>query len=929
MHIYHSQTDKIVTWKPPLRFEGYTTVTCNRQRCTTCKYINSSQYTYSYTTRKKYLTCTKARQGNCRTSGIVYAISCKKCDGCIYVGITTRDLSTRFMEHRNSVTKMKNTHLPLYDHFISNNHTSEDMLIQIIYKTDKMTKEDIQQDLLEHELLWTKILNTAYPFGCNDSIKGYGNISEEQNYERKRNHPYFTYPCPRKPRSHGIRKRNKRNSQIDVNAVDTAYSTLTDDTVGIRVLYTYLRTLPKQTLRKLMTVAMNNKDKLGHMRLLTVYYVVAASIRNKHTTPDRPSPYRWCVDFPNKGMEFVNLETILKDRTLKRTLPAAPPRDISITFKYSKPSKLTLCNYNKVLRDLTREKLQSQLKETCDCATNTYTYGPLKHVLTGNLEIIQNQQLKKIFANGSKYRPAMPINWNDNDKAIEDSLKTLIKWLSRQTRYAERHFQPFYNRFMFLYNSRKSNMIRREEIFDYDKIDKIALAKLHERYVITVVDKAPNNLVIMCKKLFLITLCKELGINHETWQVAGNDVYTPIYRDVQLILDPQIKYAKKCNIAVNIEKLTLASIYPIPKLHKNPYKFRFIASSRKSAMKPVSELLDLILGFIKIHFRNINRKIAQRTGINPWWSIDSTYDFLDICNRIQTRNINNKHLFTGDFSDMFTSCKHETMRKNLCSVIEICFRNSCCTYLKLYNGKLTYTNDSTNKQLFRKEDIYELIDFILDNNYVSYAGFTFKQIKGVPMGLPSAPKMIDLTMAYCEYRYMSNSTNATFARAIGNYTCRYVDDFFSCTNIDIQDILTDIYPTELTLNKTSLPNNTNFLDTTIQLANNKLLLSVYNKTDDFPFPVIKYNHPKSNVHSSTGYNTLYGEVLRFARICNTYESFLKRCRLLFHDFMKMNYEEHRIIITLFKFAKLNANLIVKFNLVDHIDILRFVSTLRE
>ena len=70
-----------------------------------------------------------------------------------------------------------------------------------------------------------------------------------------------------------------------------------------------------------------------------------------------------------------------------------------------------------------------------------------------------------------------------------------------------------------------------------DRIDRNYLNTLHEKYVITVVDKAPNNLIVMCKKLFLITLCKELGININTNIFNGNDIYKPVNIPVTEILE--------------------------------------------------------------------------------------------------------------------------------------------------------------------------------------------------------------------------------------------------------------------------------------------------------------------------------------------------------------------------------------------------------
>ena len=47
------------------------------------------------------------------------------------------------------------------------------------------------------------------------------------------------------------------------------------------------------------------------------------------------------------------------------------------------------------------------------------------------------------------------------------------------------------------------------------------------------------------------------------------------------------------------EELDLPYIYWIPKMRKNPYKYRFIAGSSKCSTKPLSILLTKLLAHIK------------------------------------------------------------------------------------------------------------------------------------------------------------------------------------------------------------------------------------------------------------------------------------------------------------------------------------------
>ena len=816
-------------------------------------------------------------------------------------------------------------HLPIYKHFCNNNHTQEDMMIQILYQSNFTNKNEITQDLSNMELTWTKILNTAYPFGCNDQVKGYGNRTEEQNFELQQHHPYFQYPCQRRYRSHGIPKRSKRKSQISINAINDAWKRFCSATQhSVRSNYTYLRSLPKHVLKALLSKALSNKKELSHDRLLTLYYTIATTIPKTNSSNDRQQTYRWKVGFPNKGMELIHLETILKDRKLLRTLPRKPSKPISITFTYQTPNKLRLCNYTQTLRRLTLQKLQQIIQTPCTCNESKYLYPPLNHVVTGDLNIITNTNLRIIFEKGAKYRSKPPISWTDNDNEIEQSLQQLLNWLTKDLDTTLPQLQSFYTRFHQIYNHRKEVAKQELSTYQHDNISWHDLKKLQQTYIITVVDKAPNNLILMCKKLFMETICQELGINTNTWEIVGNTVYTPVTECTDDIVKKHIRLSNMFGIKLDTDKIGLSSIYPIPKLHKNPYKFRFIASSRNSSIKPLSIILDKILGHIKTHFKNYCLKIKERTGINPWWSLESTYDFLNLCHSIQRKPTQNYTIYSGDFSEMFTSISHSTLKHNLYFIIGVCFNNKGYKFISIKGNQVSYSNtESKNTLSFTKEDICQMIEIILDNNYVTFANYITKQTKGVPMGSSCAPKMIDLAMAYHEYKFMTDPSNKELALELTDNTGRYVDDFFGYSKHDISAIATTIYPRELKLNKTSTDYHTHFLDTTVLVVNQKLVIQVYNKTDDFPFSVIKYSHSASNVHSALGYNTLYGEVLRFARICNDTKAFQDRCRAIYHEFMKLGYEQHKILITIFKCFHRNTKLMIRHNIFGETDIVRF------
>ena len=73
----------------------------------------------------------------------------------------------------------------------------------------------------------------------------------------------------------------------------------------------------------------------------------------------------------------------------------------------------------------------------------------------------------------------------------------------------------------------------------------------------------------------------------------------------------------------------LPSLYWIQKLHKDPYKHRFIAGSAKCSTKPLSKLLTTILTTVKDGLKNYCDKIYSRSGINQMWILKNSKELLE------------------------------------------------------------------------------------------------------------------------------------------------------------------------------------------------------------------------------------------------------------------------------------------------------------
>ena len=81
-------------------------------------------------------------------------------------------------------------------------------------------------------------------------------------------------------------------------------------------------------------------------------------------------------------------------------------------------------------------------------------------------------------------------------------------------------------------------------------------------------------------------------------------------------------------ISENQEKLP--TLYWLPKLHKRPYKSRFIANSSSSCtITELSRLLTSCLTAVKNHLIKYYDTCYERDGINRFWSIKNSNEVLN------------------------------------------------------------------------------------------------------------------------------------------------------------------------------------------------------------------------------------------------------------------------------------------------------------
>ena len=103
-----------------------------------------------------------------------------------------------------------------------------------------------------------------------------------------------------------------------------------------------------------------------------------------------------------------------------------------------------------------------------------------------------------------------------------------------------------------------------------------------------------------------------------------------------------------------------------------------------------------------------------------------------------------------------------------------------------------------------------------------------------------------------------------------NDTSRYLDDIFTIDNPEFEKHIPDIFPTELQLNKAiTSDKETSFLDLNIKVVGSDVHISVYDKRDDFGFPIVNFPWFSGDIPRLPSYVVYISQLVRFARCCTS------------------------------------------------------------
>ena len=183
-----------------------------------------------------------------------------------------------------------------------------------------------------------------------------------------------------------------------------------------------------------------------------------------------------------------------------------------------------------------------------------------------------------------------------------------------------------------------------------------------------------------------------------------------------------------------------------------------------------------------------------------------------------------------------------------------------------------------------------MLEFLVDNIFVVFAGKVFQQTVGIPMGTNCAPLLADIFLYSYEADFIQSllSTGKKHLASRFNLTYRYIDDVLSINNPEFENYLGQMYPAELEIKDTTeSTTSASYLDLLLSIGRDgQLHTSIYDKRDDFNFHITNFPFLSSNIPSSPAYGVFISQLIRYARACSSYECFILRARRLSSKLLK-------------------------------------------
>ena len=139
------------------------------------------------------------------------------------------------------------------------------------------------------------------------------------------------------------------------------------------------------------------------------------------------------------------------------------------------------------------------------------------------------------------------------------------------------------------------------------------------------------------------------------------------------------------------------------------------------------------------------------------------------------------------------------------------------------------------------QNVCDALTFLLDNIFIRLGTKLYRQIVGILMGTTYASLVADLFLFCYKRDFMMSLSDDKQADVIDafNTTSRYLDDILNINYVYFDNMVSQIYPSGLQLNKANTSyTEAAFLDLHLSISNDIVSTKIYDKRDDFDFEIV-------------------------------------------------------------------------------------------
>ena len=183
------------------------------------------------------------------------------------------------------------------------------------------------------------------------------------------------------------------------------------------------------------------------------------------------------------------------------------------------------------------------------------------------------------------------------------------------------------------------------------------------------------------------------------------------------------------------------------------------------------------------------------------------------------------------------------------------------------------------------------------------------------MGTDCAPFLANLFLFAYEWKWLTKKFKEKDFECLERFNAcfRYIDDLL-CLNNDqlMDDVMTEIYPPELSLTSDGAIYRAPYLDLDLEIRDGKIHTKLYDKRDAFGFEIVNYPNLSGNIPEKQSYGVFSSQIIRYGRCCMSAIDFVSRTKTLVRKLHEQGFKLARLRFVFKKCYAVHFGLLTKY-----------------